>query len=79
MRKRFPLIFLSLALLLAVSAGTWQPGLTPAYGSTATGLQTDFIRVAQMVMPSVVSLKAIKVVTMQPPPGGRGFLPGHPL
>ena len=79
MRKRFPLIFLSLALLLAVSAGTWQPGLTPAYGSTATGLQTDFIRVAQMVMPSVVSLKAIKVVTMQPPPGGEDFFRGTPF
>jgi serine protease Do len=79
MHKRFPLIFLSLALILAGTYGTWQPGLTPAYGSTATGLQSDFTRVAQTVMPSVVSLKAIKVVTVQPPPGGEDFFRGTPF
>ena len=79
MRKRFPLIFLSLALILAVSAGTWPPGPTPAYASSATGLQADFIRVAQQVMPSVVSLKAIRVVTMQPRGGPEDFFRGTPF
>ena len=79
MRKRFPLIFLFLALILAVSAGTWQPGPTPAYASSATGMQADFIRVAQQVMPTVVSLKAVRVVTMAAAARVRGFLPGHPL
>lgn len=43
-------------------------GMTPpAYGATALGLQQDFIRVAEQVKPSVVSLKAITVVTYQLP------------
>ncbi|MCL4502924.1 MAG: trypsin-like peptidase domain-containing protein [Deltaproteobacteria bacterium] len=79
MRPRFTIIMLSLALILAVTAGTWQPGPAPVYGSTATGLQADFTRVAQSVMPSVVSLKAIKVVTMQPPPGAEDFFRGTPF
>jgi serine protease Do len=66
MLKRFSLILLAAALILAVAAGTGQIGPTPVSASTATGLQADFIRVAQQVMPTVVSLKAIKVVTVQP-------------
>lgn len=77
MRKRLPMIFLCLAL--ATAALIWQPGATPAYGATATGLQTDFIRVAQQAMPSVVSLKAIKVVTMRPPGGAEDFFRGTPF
>jgi S1-C subfamily serine protease len=79
MRQRLPIILLPLALLLAVAAGTWQPGPTPAYASSATGMQADFIRVAQTVMPAVVSLKAIKVVTLQPPPGSEDFFRGTPF
>jgi S1-C subfamily serine protease len=41
--------------------------LGPAYGATAVGLQQDFIRVVEQVKPSVVSLKAITVVTYQIP------------
>ncbi len=79
MRKRFPLIFLMLALMLAVSAGTWPPGPTPAYASSATGMQADFIRVAKQVMPTVVSLKAVRVVTMAPPRGSEDFFRGTPF
>ncbi len=79
MRKRFPFIFLVLALILAVTAGTWQPGTTPAYASSATGMQADFIRVAQQVMPAVVSLKAVRVVTMQPRRGSEDFFRGTPF
>ena len=79
MRQRLPIILLSLALILAAVAGTWQPGTTPAYASSATGMQADFIRVAQQVMPAVVSLKAIKVVTVQPPRGSEDFFRGTPF
>jgi S1-C subfamily serine protease len=53
--------------------------VAPAYASSATGMQTDFIRVAQQVMPAVVSLKAIKVVTMQQPRGSEDFFRGTPF
>jgi serine protease Do len=79
MRQGFLKIILSLGLALAVAPGGWQPGATPAYGSTAMGLQTDFIRVAQMVMPAVVSLKAIKVVTVQPSGTPEDFFRGTPF
>ena len=68
---------LGLAALLLLS--TCPPAPHPALGATALGLQDDFIRVAEQVMPSVVSLKAIRVVTVQPiGPLGR-FFPGHAL
>ncbi len=36
------------------------PGMAPpAHGVTAVGLQDDFIRVAEQLKPSVVSLKAV--------------------
>ena len=79
MRPRLSIILMPLALLLAVAAGTWQPVPTPAYASSATGMQADFIRVAQQVMPAVVSLKAIKVVTVQPPRGSEDFFRGTPF
>ncbi len=79
MRKRLPLIFLSLGLALAVAAGLCQPGPTPAYASSATGLQSDFIRVAQQVMPAVVSLKAVRVVTVAPRGGTEDFWRGTPF
>jgi serine protease Do len=77
MRRHFSLIFLSLAL--AVVAGVWQPGPVPAYGASAVGLQSDFIHVAQMVMPSVVSLKAVRVVTVQPRGAPEDFFRGTPF
>jgi S1-C subfamily serine protease len=77
MRKRLPLIFLSLAL--AVAAGTWPSAPVPAYGASATGLQSDFIRVAQSVMPSVVSLKAVRVVSVRPRGGAEDFWRGTPF
>ena len=55
---------LGLAALLLLATCPLAP--QPAQGATALGLQDDFIRVAEQVMPSVVSLKAIRVVTVQP-------------
>lgn len=49
----------------------------PAFGATALGLQQDFIRVAEQVKPSVVSLKAISVVTYQIP-SPEDFFQGTP-
>jgi serine protease Do len=54
------------------------PGASaPAYGTTAVGLQQDFIRVAEQLKPSVVSLKAISVVTYRLP-GPEDFFQGTP-
>jgi serine protease Do len=78
MRRRFLKIILALGLASAITVGTWQPGPTPAYASSATGMQADFIRVAQQVMPAVVSLKAIKVVTVAPRGGADDFWRGTP-
>jgi S1-C subfamily serine protease len=66
MRPRFFLIILSLTAALAVWPGNQPAGPPPAHAASAVGLQSDFIRVAEQVMPSVVSLKAIRVVTVQP-------------
>jgi serine protease Do len=55
-----------------------MPGLTSsAWGATALGLQQDFIRVAEQLKPSVVSLKAITVVTYRLP-GPDDFFRGTP-
>jgi S1-C subfamily serine protease len=54
---------LGLAALLLL--GICPPAPHPALGASALGLQEDFIQVAEQVMPSVVSLKAIRVVTVQ--------------
>jgi len=51
----------------------------PALGVTALGLQEDFIRVAEQVMPSVVSLKAVRVVTVQPFGPTEDFFRGTPF
>ena len=68
--------------LCMYSCWPWPPARfgrrTRPWRATATGLQSDFIRVAQQAMPSVVSLKAIRVVTMRPP-GGRRISSGAPL
>ncbi|MFZ5453404.1 MAG: trypsin-like peptidase domain-containing protein [Thermodesulfobacteriota bacterium] len=78
MRQRLwmiSLIFATLTLLLGPVQV--QP---PAVGATtAVGLQEDFIRVADQVMPSVVSLKAVRVVTYRPPGISEDFFRGTPF
>jgi len=54
----------------------WPPD--PA-GASAMGLQEDFIRVVERVRPSVVSLKAIRVVTYQVPGVPEDFFRGTPF
>lgn len=69
-------IGLPLAAVAAVLA--WgQINHTGAQG--AMGLQSDFIRVVEQVRPSVVSLKAIKVVTYQIPGPPEDFFRGTPF
>ena len=79
MRRRSLLMFLSgvgvLTLLLTLAPGARQA----AYGASAVGLQQDFIRVAATLTPSVVSLKAVRVVTVQPPGVPEDFFRGTPF
>ncbi len=79
MRKLFPCILFFLGLALIIPAVLWHSGPDPAYAASATGLQSDFIRVAQMVMPTVVSLKAVRVVTVQPRGARQDFWRGTPF
>ncbi len=51
--------------------------LSPAHAAAALGLQEDFIRVAEQLKPSVVSLKAVSVVTYRVP-GPDDFFRGTP-
>jgi serine protease Do len=62
-----------LIILLTLGLGA----ASPVQGATALGLQQDFIRVAESVKPSVVSLKAITVVTYRLP-GPDDFFRGTP-
>jgi S1-C subfamily serine protease len=78
MRKPLWQIFLSLGAILTILTGVWQAAPTPAQAATAVGLQSDFIRVADMVMPSVVSLKAVRVVTVRPYGSRDDFFRGTP-
>lgn len=68
-----PLVGLCLPILISLCLYA----TTPAYGVTALGLQQDFIRVAESVKPSVVSLKAVTVVTYRLP-GPDDFFQGTP-
>jgi serine protease Do len=68
----------SLGLVLAVAVGTWTTGVAKALASVATGLQSDFVRVAQQTMPSVVSLKSVRVVSMRPYGAPEDFWRGTP-
>ena len=63
LRWRYWVISLGLAAIL-LAAGLPVP--QSVWGATAVGLQEDFIHVAEEAMPSVVSLKAVRVVTVQP-------------
>jgi S1-C subfamily serine protease len=67
-------ILVVMSLILA--SPQMQP--RPAAAATAMGLQEDFIRVAEQVMPSVVSLKAVRVVTYQPQGVPEDFFRGTP-
>jgi serine protease Do len=55
----------------------WPLAAARAYGAGAMGLQDDFIRVAERLKPSVVSLKAVTVVTYRLP-GPDDFFQGTP-
>jgi S1-C subfamily serine protease len=79
MQKRLRSLVLHLGVALAALAAVWGLGPRPAGAATAMGLQDDFIRVARQVMPSVVSLKATKVVTMQPYGASEDFYRGTPF
>jgi S1-C subfamily serine protease len=77
LRLKLPPVVLALAVVLA----GWGLAPPPAWdaGVGAMGLQEDFIRVAQQVMPAVVSLKATKVVTVQPYGVPEDFFRGTPF
>ena len=79
MHRHLRQLGLSLGLAAALLLGVCPPAPPPALGATALGLQDDFIRVAEQVMPSVVSLKAIRVVTMQPRGVPDDFYRGTPF
>ena len=79
MHLRLRCWFLSLGLTAAVLLATCLPAPQSAWGITAVGLQEDFIHVAEQAMPSVVSLKAIRVVTVQPFGPPDDFFRGTPF
>lgn len=79
MRRRLLLTFLSLGWILAIPLGVWQGEPYPAYSASALGLQADFIRVVEQVIPSVVSMKAVRVVTVQPYGVPEDFFRGTPF
>ncbi len=74
-RRIFTSLALTLVFLLALG-GLDRP---PALAVGAKGLQDDFIRVAQQVMPAVVSLKALKIVTVKPYGIPEDFFRGTPF
>jgi len=75
MRRYLSAAALAGFLILSTFRGT--SFTSPAYGATALGLQEDFIRVAEKLKPSVVSLKAVTVVTYHLP-GFDDFFRGTP-
>jgi S1-C subfamily serine protease len=79
MRLYLRQLILSIGLLTALLLATCHLAPPPAWGATAVGLQDDFIRVAEQVMPAVVSLKAIRVVTVRPFGPSEDFFRGTPF
>jgi S1-C subfamily serine protease len=79
MRLHLRPLGLALGLAVFLLPATCPLAPHPALGATALGLQDDFIRVAEQVMPSVVSLKAIRVVTVQPTGVPDDFFRGTPF
>ena len=79
MRLRLRQLWLASGLAALLLLGACPPAPPPALGASALGLQDDFIQVAEQVMPSVVSLKAIRVVTVQPMGPSEDFFRGTPF
>jgi S1-C subfamily serine protease len=79
MRLRLRQLWLASGLAALLLLGPCPPAPPPALGASALGLQDDFIHVAEQVMPSVVSLKAIRVVTVQPMGPSEDFFRGTPF
>jgi S1-C subfamily serine protease len=77
LRRRYWFLFLGLTAIVLLA--TCPPAPQPVWGATAMGLQEDFIHVAEQAMPSVVSLKAIRVVTVQPLGPPADFFRGTPF
>ncbi len=77
MRRYWPILLVSLISLILTPG--WVTPPAPVHAVNAMGLQEDFIRVAQQVMPSVVSLKAVRVVTYQPFGVPEDFFRGTPF
>jgi S1-C subfamily serine protease len=72
-------LLLSLTITATLLLAIFSPAPPPTWGVTAVGLQDDFIRVAEQVMPAVVSLKAIRVVTVRPFGPSEDFFRGTPF
>jgi S1-C subfamily serine protease len=79
MHSRWQYGLMSLGLAAAVLLTTCPLVAPPAWGATAVGLQEDFIHVAEQAMPTVVSLKAVRVVTLQPFGVPEDFFRGTPF
>jgi S1-C subfamily serine protease len=79
MRLHLRQLWLALGLATLLVLATGPLAAPPALGATALGLQDDFIRVAEQAMPSVVSLKAIRVVTVQLKGAPDDFYRGTPF
>jgi S1-C subfamily serine protease len=79
MRPRLKYWFIYLGLAAAVLLVVCPMVSQPAWGVTAVGLQKDFISVAEEAMPSVVSLKAVRVVTVRPFGPPADFFRGTPF
>jgi S1-C subfamily serine protease len=79
MHKIFSGILILLGLVLIIPTGPQLIAPVPSCAASAMGLQADFIRVAQSVMPTVVSLKAVRVVTVQPRGAQQDFWRGTPF
>ncbi len=75
--KRFLSMQALVGCCLITLAMLLPPAVSPARGASALGLQDDFIRVAEQLKPSVVSLKAVTVVTYRLP-GPDDFFQGTP-
>ena len=78
MRQRLWVICLLIGTM-ALLLGPVQVKPPEAQAASARGLQQDFIRVAEMVMPSVVSIKAVRVVTYRPQGVPDDFFRGTPF
>jgi S1-C subfamily serine protease len=76
MRKSSSILIM---LIMAFLLGLAIPAPQAAAAASAVGFQQDFIRVAEMLMPSVVSLKAVRVVAARPPGVSEDFFRGTPF